>query len=130
MLGIGVAAQASGTLVVTTPAMLIPLFHTELGLGIAQVGLLAALPTFGMVLTLVLWGAVTDRYGERWVLAGGLLLTVAATAGATERSSCSQAWQRRPPMRRAVASSSAGSPPGVGDWPWASARPANHSGSR
>ena len=86
MLGIGVAAQASGTLVVTTPAMLIPLFHTELGLGIAQVGLLAALPTFGMVLTLVLWGAVTDRYGERWVLAGGLLLTVAATAGATVAS--------------------------------------------
>ena len=86
MLGIGVAAQASGTLVVTTPAMLIPLFHTELGLGIARVGLLAALPTFGMVLTLVPWGAVTDRYGERWVLAGGLLLTVAATAGATVAS--------------------------------------------
>lgn len=82
MLGIGVAAQASGTLVVTTPALLIPLFHTELGLGLAQAGLLAALPTFGMVLTLVAWGAVTDRYGERWVLAGGLLLTAVATAGA------------------------------------------------
>lgn len=82
MLGIGVAAQASGTLVVTTPALLIPLFHTELGLGLAQAGLLAALPTFGMVLTLVAWGAVTDRYGERWVLADGLLLTAAATVGA------------------------------------------------
>jgi MFS family permease len=82
MLGIGVAAQASGTLVVTTPALLIPLFHTELGLGLAPAGLLAALPTFGMVLTLVAWGAVTDRYGERWVLAGGLLLTAAAAVGA------------------------------------------------
>jgi MFS family permease len=82
MLGIGVAAQASGTLVVTTPALLIPLFHAELGLGLAQAGLLAALPTFGMVLTLVAWGAVTDRYGERWVLAGGLLLTAAAATGA------------------------------------------------
>jgi sugar phosphate permease len=86
MLGIGVAAQASGTLVVTTPALLIPLFHTELGLGLAQAGLLAALPTFGMVLTLVAWGAITDRYGERWVLAGGLLLTAVTTAGAAVAS--------------------------------------------
>ncbi|WP_349897113.1 MFS transporter [Parafrigoribacterium soli] len=86
MLGIGVAAQASGTFVVTTPALLIPLLHTELGLGLAQAGLLAALPTFGMVLTLVAWGAVTDRFGERWVLSGGLALTALSTVAAAAAS--------------------------------------------
>lgn len=96
MLGIGVAAQASGTLVVTTPALLIPLFHAELGLGLAQAGLLAALPTFGMVLTLVAWGAVTDRYGERWVLAGGLLLTAAAATGAAIASAGLHGSSRAP----------------------------------
>ncbi|MCU1506799.1 MAG: transporter [Microbacteriaceae bacterium] len=82
MLAIGVAAQASGTVVVSTPALLIPQLRGVLGLDLAQAGLLAALPTFGMVLTLVAWGGLTDRYGERWILSGGLLLTVIAAAGA------------------------------------------------
>lgn len=75
MLGLGVAAQATGTLLVSTPAYLIPLLHSEQGMPLAQAGLLAAAPTFGMVLTLVLWGAAADRFGERWVIAGGLALT-------------------------------------------------------
>ncbi len=86
MLGIGVAAQASGTLVVTTPALLIPLFHARLGLSLLQAGSLAAVPTLGMVLTLVAWGAVTDRHGERWVLSGGLALTALAAVGAAVAS--------------------------------------------
>jgi MFS family permease len=75
MLALGVAAQAAGTLLVSTPAYLIPLLHLDRGLPLAQAGLLAAAPTFGMVLTLVAWGAVADRHGERWVIAGGLALT-------------------------------------------------------
>jgi MFS family permease len=82
MLTIGVAAQAAGTLVVSTPAFLIPLLHTERGLSLVQGGLLASAPTLGMVLTLVAWGAVADRFGERWVLSGGLVLTALATTGA------------------------------------------------
>jgi MFS family permease len=82
MLAIGVAAQASGTVVVSTPALLIPQLRGVLGLDLTQAGLLAALPTFGMVLTLVAWGGLTDRYGERWILSGGLLLTVIAAVGA------------------------------------------------
>jgi MFS family permease len=82
MLAIGVAAQASGTVAVSTPALLIPQLRGVLGLDLTQAGLLAALPTFGMVLTLVAWGGLTDRYGERWILSGGLLLTVLAAAGA------------------------------------------------
>src|SRR6478609_10197999 len=75
MLALGVAAQAAGTLLVSTPAYLIPMLHAEQGMPLAQAGLLAAAPTFGMVLTLVVWGALADRFGERWIIAGGLALT-------------------------------------------------------
>ena len=78
MLGVGVAAQAATTVFVSTPAFLIPLLHTERGLSLAQAGVLAAAPTFGMVLTLIAWGALADRVGERWVIAGGLALTALA----------------------------------------------------
>jgi len=79
---LGVVAQTAGTVFVSTPAFLIPLLHTERGLSLAQAGLLAATPTMGMVLTLVLWGALADRVGEKWVIAGGLALTALATVGA------------------------------------------------
>ena len=84
MLGLGVAAQAAGSLLVSAPAYLIPLLHLQRGLPLAQAGLLAATPTFGTVLALVAWGAMADRYGERWVIAGGLALAAAfAFAAAT-----------------------------------------------
>ena len=86
MLTLGVAAQAAGTLVVSTPAYLIPYLLSERGLSLADAGMLAAAPTLGMVFTLVAWGAAADRFGERWVIAGGLagtalfmLLAVSAT---------------------------------------------------
>jgi MFS family permease len=75
MLGLAVAAQAAWSLLVSTPAYLIPLLHLQRGLPLAKAGLLAAAPSFGTMLVLVAWGAVTDRYGERWVIAGGLALT-------------------------------------------------------
>nr|WP_133766754.1 MFS transporter [Amnibacterium kyonggiense] len=79
MLGLGVLAQAAGTLVVSTPAYLIPLLHLQQGIPLAQVGLLVAAPTVGLVLTLVAWGALADRVGERWVIAGGLALAAVLT---------------------------------------------------
>jgi sugar phosphate permease len=81
-LGLGVGAQISGTVFVSTPAFLIPLLHTERGLSLAEAGLLAAMPTIGMVLTLIAWGALADRIGEKWVIAGGLALTALAAVGA------------------------------------------------
>lgn len=81
MLALGVAAQAAGTLVVSAPALLIPYLHAQ-GTSLTLAGLLAAAPTFGMVLTLIAWGAVTDRFGERLVIAGGLVLTTLAVIGA------------------------------------------------
>jgi MFS family permease len=75
MLALGVSAQAAGSMFLSTPAYLIPLLHLDRGLPLAQAGLLAAAPSLGMVLALVAWGAAADRYGERWVIAGGLALT-------------------------------------------------------
>jgi len=80
MLALGVLAQAAGTLVVSTPAYLIPLLHLQEGIPLPQVGLLVAAPTVGLVLTLVAWGALADRVGERWVIAGGLALAAVLTA--------------------------------------------------
>ncbi len=82
MLAVGVAAQAATTVFVSTPAFLIPLLHHERGLSLAQAGTIAAAPTFGMVLTLVAWGALADRIGERWVITAGLVLTTIAAIGA------------------------------------------------
>ena len=82
MLAVGVAAQAAGTVFVSTPAFLIPLLHTQRGLTLAEAGTIAAAPTFGLVLTLIAWGALVDRVGERWVIAGGLALVALAGVGA------------------------------------------------
>jgi MFS family permease len=82
MLALGVVAQASSTVFVSTPAFLIPLLHTERGLSLAQAGLISSAPTLGLVLTLVAWGALSDRIGERWVIAAGLALTAFAAFGA------------------------------------------------
>lgn len=82
MLAVGVLAQAAASVVQSVPAFLIPLLHSERGLSLAEAGLLASAPLVGVLLTLVLWGAATDRWGERVVLVTGLLLTAAAIAGA------------------------------------------------
>jgi MFS family permease len=82
MLAVGVLAQASASVVQSTPAFLIPLLHGERGLSLGEAALLAAAPNVGVLLTLVLWGAATDRWGERGVLVAGLLLTASAVIAA------------------------------------------------
>jgi MFS family permease len=82
MLIVAVLAQAAGTVFQSAPAFLIPLLHTERGVPLVQAGLLASAPTLGLVLTLVAWGALTDRVGERWVIAAGMALTALAALGA------------------------------------------------
>ncbi|GLK16214.1 hypothetical protein GCM10017602_06960 [Herbiconiux flava] len=80
MLGLGLAGQSAGTFLVSAPAFLIPYLHVEQGVALTTAGWLAAAPTIGMVLTLVAWGALADRLGERGVIAGGLALTAVFAA--------------------------------------------------
>jgi sugar phosphate permease len=56
---------------------LVPTFRAD-GLTLAQAGLLVSAPIFGVLCSLVLWGVITDRVGERWVLAAGLAGATAA----------------------------------------------------
>lgn len=77
MLGASTVAQAATAVMVHGPAFLIPALHAG-GLGLAEAGLVAASPTFGVMLTLVAWGAVADRRGERFTLLAGLAATTVA----------------------------------------------------
>jgi sugar phosphate permease len=52
----------------------------ELGLSLAAVGAILAAPTFGSVATVLLWGVLADRIGERTVIAAGLGVAAAAMA--------------------------------------------------
>ncbi|OOL28119.1 MFS transporter, partial [Rhodococcus rhodochrous] len=82
ILALGVFAQAAQAVLVNGAAFLIPALHEDRGLTLAQAGTLSAAPIFGVVFSLVAWGALADRYGERRVLAAGLALAAAATAAA------------------------------------------------
>jgi MFS family permease len=52
-------------------AYLIPALRQD-GFTLEQAGVLIACPTAGVLLTLIAWGAATDRWGERVVLTTGL----------------------------------------------------------
>lgn len=80
MLGASTLAQAASAVMVHGPAFLIPALHDQLGLSLAEAGLVAAAPMLGVMLALVPWGVVTDRRGERLVLLLGL--SGATVAGA------------------------------------------------
>ena len=82
MLGIGLFATLCSNVFINGVAFLIPTLNTGFGLDLALAGLISAMPAFGMVLTLIAWGAVVDRVGERVVLSVGSGLTAAAALGA------------------------------------------------
>lgn len=77
MLAVGTAAQASSATTVHGPAFLIPVLHDREGMSLAEAGLVAAAPMAGLMFTLVLWGLVVDRRGERFALMTGMSGVVA-----------------------------------------------------
>jgi sugar phosphate permease len=79
MLAASTLAQASTAVMVHGPAFLIAALHEQLGMSLAEAGLVAAAPMVGVMVALVPWGIVTDRRGERVVLLAGLV--GAATLG-------------------------------------------------
>ena len=82
MLVIALTATLFANVFINGAAFLIPTLHTERGLDLAKAGLLSSMPSFGMVFTLIAWGYVVDRIGERVVLAVGSALTAAAAFAA------------------------------------------------
>ncbi|NKY84726.1 MFS transporter [Nocardia veterana] len=83
MLALGVFAQSSSAVIVHGTPFLLPAL-TDRGMPLATAGLLVAMPTVGLVCTLIAWGYVVDRVGERTVLvAGPVVMCVAGVAAAT-----------------------------------------------
>lgn len=82
VLGVGATGAGSfAALRMGLPA-LGPALREEFALSLAQVGLAFTAVSVGVALTLIPWGLLTDRAGERPVLAGGLAGTSLALAGA------------------------------------------------
>ncbi|MDR3656767.1 MAG: MFS transporter [Mycobacterium sp.] len=82
MLVIALGSTMCASVFINGAAFLIPTLHGERGLDLSRAGLVSAMPSFGMVLTLIVWGYIVDRVGERLVLAVGSLLTALAAFAA------------------------------------------------
>lgn len=78
MVALSLFVTASAFVFINGVAFLIPALEAERGTPLAEAGLLSSMPSWGMVATLILWGYVLDRVGERIVLSVGSALTAAA----------------------------------------------------
>jgi sugar phosphate permease len=87
ILVLGLAAQASTCVFLYGLPMLVPQLRREFGISLAEAGAVVGAPAVGLILTLILWGAVADRHGERLVIAGGLLLAAGLLAWASRTHS-------------------------------------------
>ena len=88
---IAVTVQVVGTWLANVPVFLITHLHLERGLSLPTAGAMAATALAGTMLTLIAWGVVVDRVGERRALTAGLCLaTIAGFASAAHTSS--MAW--------------------------------------
>ena len=83
VLAAGTGAAASGSAFFIGLPVLAPAIRDEFGLTLSQLGLVLASLWVGTLLTLLGWGLLADRYGERVVLASGLSAcgVLAAAAG-------------------------------------------------
>ena len=79
MLIVSTIAQAASSAAQNGPAFLIPTLHRG-GMSLAQAGLVAGAPIAGTMCNLVLWGAVVDRTGERFVMIASLVATTLGLA--------------------------------------------------
>src|SRR6201996_4102864 len=83
IVAVSLLATASAFIFINGVAFLIPALEDDLGTPLAQAGLLSSMPSFGMVATLIFWGYLLDRVGERIVLTVGTALTAVAAYFAT-----------------------------------------------
>jgi len=125
MLALGMAAQGASCVFMYGLPVLVPVLRGH-GLSLGQAGMIVGAPSAGMLFTLVAWGWIADRFGERITmslgqgLAGvvlaiaavtnpsipvtGLLLGVAGALGSSANSASGKVvlgWF--PPERRGVA---------------------------
>jgi MFS family permease len=71
ILAAGVVAQAANSAILLGLPAIAPAIRTEFELTLTQVGVVLAAVSFGSVVTLLPWGLLADRIGERAVIAIG-----------------------------------------------------------
>ena len=81
ILAVGTYAQAATCSFLYGMPLLVAALQGE-GLGLVQAGVLVSAPVAGLLLTLILWGAAADRYGERIVIVTGVGASAVLLAGA------------------------------------------------
>ncbi|WP_431309469.1 MFS transporter [Gordonia sesuvii] len=86
MLGCALIAAMTTTCAVSGVAYLIPALHTEHGVPLSAASILATVPTVGLMILIIPWGVLLDRYGERHVLIISLCVTSVGTVGAVVMS--------------------------------------------
>jgi MFS family permease len=85
-----IAAMAAQALTIA-PTFLMPTWMHQ-GMGLAQAGGLASAPALGMMLSLVPWGWVIEKHGERVSLVTGLTVAASAYAVASCVAEYRQLW--------------------------------------
>jgi sugar phosphate permease len=86
ILALGTLAQASYSAVFLGIPVMAPQLRDEYGLSLPEVGVVLAAISIGSIVTLLPWGLLTDRVGERWVLASGLAMAALALVAAAYTS--------------------------------------------
>lgn len=87
MLGVSMIGQIAGTIFVNGAPFLISFLRDDRGLSLHQAGLVVAAPFAGAMVSLVVWGVIVDRVGERAALTIGLAIVTVGAVGAAFTSS-------------------------------------------
>ncbi|GJF27748.1 MFS transporter [Kitasatospora sp. NE20-6] len=82
MLAVGTGGQTAMTTALYGLPYLVPAFRQRFGVSLAGAGILVSGPILGVMVTMIAWGVVADRRGERAALAAGLLPAAALLAAA------------------------------------------------
>jgi sugar phosphate permease len=82
ILAVGVAGQAAFSALFLGISAIAPAIQRAYGLSLAEVGVVLAATSLGSAFTLLPWGLLADRFGERAVLALGLTGSAGALVGA------------------------------------------------
>jgi sugar phosphate permease len=86
ILAVGTFAQAATCSFLYGIPMLVPALRAQDGMSLLQSSVLVSAPIAGLLFTLIVWGALADRHGERVVIASGVgaaavLLVLASLGG-------------------------------------------------
>jgi MFS family permease len=82
ILAVGTLSQAATCSFLYGIPMLVPALRRDEGLSLFGASILVSAPMVGLLLTLIAWGAVADRRGERIVIAAGVGVAALALVGA------------------------------------------------